>query len=170
MDLGATVCTRSKPRCDACPLYSDCAAFAADATDQYPGRKPKKDKPLKRTTMVLAVSNGAVYLERRPPAGIWGGLWSLPELNGETLDEWCRSTLDSENGTTESWRTLRHSFSHFDLDIVPVIMRIDPVSRKVADNSDATWHPLDASPPGGIAAPVQKLLNTLKNEIHVQNN
>ena len=64
---------------------------------------------------------------------------------------------------------MRHSFSHYDLDIEPVVVRIDAGSRKVADNGDATWYPLDASPPGGIASPVQKLINTLKNETHVQN-
>jgi len=170
MDLGATVCTRSNPGCDACPVRSDCAALLARTIDAYPGRKAKKDKPLKQTTMVLAVSDGAVYLERRPPAGIWGGLWSLPELNGDSLDAWCRDRLDADNRSTESWQTLRHSFSHYDLDIEPVVVRIDAVSRKVADNDDVTWHPLNASPPGGIAAPVQKLINTLKNESHVQKN
>jgi A/G-specific adenine glycosylase len=166
MDLGATVCTRSNPSCGVCPVQSDCAASRAETIDDFPGRKPKKDKPLKQTTMVLAVSDGAVYLERRPPAGIWGGLWSLPELDGKTLDEWCRNRFDADNGPTESWQTLRHRFSHFDLDIEPVVVRIDARSRTVADNGDATWHPLDASPPGGIAAPVQKLITTLKNEFH----
>jgi len=169
MDLGATVCTRSNPSCVVCPVQSDCAASRAETIDDFPGRKPKKDKPLKQTTMVLAVSDGAVYLERRPPAGIWGGLWSLPELDGDTLDEWCRNRFDADNGSSESWQTLRHSFSHYDLDIEPVVVRINAGSRTVADNGDATWHPLNASPPGGIAAPVQKLINTLKNEFHVQN-
>jgi A/G-specific adenine glycosylase len=65
---------------------------------------------------------------------------------------------------------LRHSFSHYDLDIQPVVVRIDATSRKVADNDDVTWHSLDAAPPGGIAAPVQKLINTLKDETYAQNN
>jgi A/G-specific adenine glycosylase len=120
--------------------------------------------------MVIAVNDGAVYLERRPPAGIWGGLWSLPELDGSTLQDWCRSRFATEEHAAESWQTLRHSFSHYDLDIEPVVVRVATVSRKVADNDDATWHSLDAAPPGGIAAPVRKLINTLKNEIHVQNN
>jgi len=170
MDLGATLCTRSKPACDSCPVHADCAARCANTIAEYPGRKPKKDKPLKRTTMVLAINEGAVYLERRPPAGIWGGLWSLPELNGSKLDEWCQDRFDSSDADPEPWQTLRHSFSHYDLDINPVVVRIVAVSRTVADDGDATWHPLDASPPGGIAAPVQKLINTLKNEHHVQNN
>ena len=169
MDLGATVCTRSKPRCDACPMRADCAALAAQAIEQYPGRKPRKARPLKTTTMVLAVNEGSVYLERRPPTGIWGGLWSLPELdNGEVVD-WCRDRLDAAGSDTVSWGILRHSFSHYDLDIQPVVVHIDEASRKVADCGDATWHRLDAAPPGGIAAPVQKLIETLSSEFHVKN-
>lgn len=170
MDLGATVCTRSRPQCDACPIHADCAARAAGTIDQYPGRKTKRAKPLKQTTMVLAVSDGSIYLERRPPAGIWGGLWSLPEMSNGQVGDWCRATLDSAGRSIESWDRLRHSFSHYDLDIRPVVVRVDATSRKVADNDDATWHLLDAAPPGGIAAPVQKLINTLKDEIHAQNN
>jgi A/G-specific adenine glycosylase len=170
MDLGATVCTRSRPQCDACPVHANCAARAAGTIDQYPGRKAKKAKPLKQTTMVLAVSDGSIYLERRPPAGIWGGLWSLPELSNGQVSDWCRVTLDDAGRSIESWDRLRHSFSHYDLDIQPVVVRIDTTSRKVADNDDVTWHSLNAAPPGGIAAPVQKLINTLKDETHAQNN
>jgi A/G-specific adenine glycosylase len=170
MDLGATVCTRSRPQCDACPVHANCAARAAGTIDQYPGRKAKKTKPLKETTMVLAVSGGFIYLERRPPAGIWGGLWSLPELSNGQVGDWCRATLDSAGQSMESWDTLRHSFSHYDLDIQPVVVRIEATSRKVADSDDVTWHSLDAAPPGGIAAPVQKLINTLKDETHAQKN
>jgi len=164
MDLGATLCTRSKPRCDACPVAVDCLARETDTIDQYPGRKPKKDKPLRATTMVLAVNNGAVFLERRPPVGIWGGLWSLPEV--ENIDEWCRRTLDQQPGDTEQHAVLRHSFSHFDLDIQPVVVRVATLSRRVADSPDTTWYRLDDEPPGGMAAPVQRLINSLKTHIH----
>jgi A/G-specific adenine glycosylase len=169
MDFGATVCTRSKPRCDECPMRVDCVAFAEDAVGQYPGRKPKKARPLKTTTMVLAVNDGSVYLERRPPSGIWGGLWSLPELDNGAVADWCRERLETTGTATASWDILRHSFSHYDLDIQPVVVHIDDASRKVADCGDATWHRLDAAPPGGIAAPVQKLINTLSSENHGKN-
>jgi len=158
MDLGATICTRSNPRCDACPVSEDCLVRESGTTDQYPGRKDKK-----------TVSEDAIYLERRPPAGIWGGLWSLPELADDAVGDWCRENLNCFVSGTESWSTLRHSFSHYDLDIQPVVVRIESSSRKVADGGDATWHRLDDSPPGGIAAPVQKLINTLKTGGHVQN-
>ncbi len=167
MDLGATLCTRSNPVCGACPVGSDCKARLTDSIDQYPGRKPKKAKPLKQTTMVMAVTENAIYLERRPPVGIWGGLWSLPEV--DDVDDWCRRVLQSSPGDAETMDTLRHSFSHFDLDIRPVVVRVAAVSRKVADSPDATWYCPDDDPPGGIAAPVQKLINTLKMNRHVTN-
>ncbi len=169
MDLGATVCTRSKPRCDLCPVRADCIALAEASIEQYPGRKPRKDRPLRTTTMVLAVSDGAVYLEKRPPTGIWGGLWSLPELENKEVADWCRDRLDATGVDTVSWSTLRHSFSHYDLDIQPVVVHIADASRKVADSFDATWHRLDHAPPGGIAAPVQKLIESLSSDINVKN-
>ena len=89
MDLGATLCTRSRPRCAACPVHADCRACAMDAVERFPGKKPKKAKPRKVTTMLMAVSRDSLYLERRPAAGIWGGLWSLPEVDNDGIDDWC---------------------------------------------------------------------------------
>jgi len=170
MDLGATLCTRSKPRCAECPLSDDCRALATNTIADYPGRKPKKNKPLRQTTMLLAVNDDALYLEKRPPAGIWGGLWSLPEVAAHDVDAWCEQTLSSTGNDMESWAKLRHSFSHFDLDIHPLVVRIADSSRKVTDGDAFTWYRLHESPPGGIAAPVQKLINTLKTGSYVQNN
>ena len=169
MDLGATLCTRSRPSCEVCPVSSDCAAHAAGAVDRYPGRKPKADKPLRKTTMVLAVSENAILLERRPAAGIWGGLWSLPEVQDEAVQDWCRRVLNYDGLEQETWSTLRHSFSHFDLDIEPVVVRASVSSRKVADSGDATWCALDKDLPGGIAAPVQKLIDRLKTDSYGTN-
>jgi A/G-specific adenine glycosylase len=170
MDLGATICTRRNPQCAACPVSFDCQARRSDSAEDYPGRKPKKPKPLKQTTMVLAVHNDSLYLERRPAAGIWGGLWSLPELADNNVGDWCQQNLNSGENGIEMWDCLRHSFSHYDLDIHPVVVRIAATSRKVADGDDAIWHPLDELPPGGIAAPVQTLINNLKTGGYVQNN
>ena len=160
MDLGAAVCTRSMPRCDECPVAADCAAQQAGTTADYPGRKERARKPQRQTTMVLAVCENRVYLERRPPAGIWGGLWSLPELDGGSVAAWCEDRLGA-NGAEEEWATLRHSFTHYDLDIRPVVVRLQAASSRVADAGDATWYELGAPPPGGIAAPVRKLIDEL---------
>ncbi len=165
MDLGATVCARSSPACGHCPVAADCAARESDTIGLYPGRKPKKDKPLRSTTMVLASHDGHVYLERRPEAGLWGGLWSLPEIDGEALD-WCRDRFEVEILGSETWETLRHSFSHYDLDIRPIVVRIGAPLSKVADRDDAAWHRLDHDLPGGVAAPVSKLIGRLRNGTH----
>jgi len=169
MDLGATVCTRTKPRCDSCPVSADCLAFETGTIADYPGRKPKKDKPLKRTTMVLAVQGESLYLERRPPAGIWGGLWSLPEVDADSVADWCQTRFEDNSGKQEKWSPLRHSFSHYDLDIHPVVVRVDETSRKVADGDNSTWYQLDTALPGGVATPVQKLINELRKASNVAN-
>jgi A/G-specific adenine glycosylase len=167
MDLGATLCTRSKPACERCPVSADCEALRTDNVEAYPGRKPKTTKPLKTTTMILVSVNGQVYLERRPESGIWGGLWSLPELGERSLDDWCDTTFGSASKDVRSWDVLRHSFSHYDLDIQPIVVRIASHAGKVADREAATWHRLDDAPPGGFAAPVKKLINQLKKSENV---
>ena len=166
MDLGATLCTRSNPACDRCPVATDCAARSLGSVTEFPGRKPKRNKPLRATTMVLARCDGAVFLERRPETGIWGGLWSLPEVNGWGVEAWCRERLATDARHVETWDVLRHSFSHYDLDIQPLLVRIGAPSRKVADLDGALWHRLDEDLPGGVAAPVNRLLEALKNGTH----
>ena len=166
MDLGATLCTRSKPACDRCPVATDCAAHQMGTVTFYPGRKPKKEKPQRSTTMVIARHDGHVYLERRPEAGIWGGLWSLPEVQGRAVEDWCQERLCAEATGTVAWETLRHSFSHYDLDIQPIVVRVAAPLSKVADSGDATWHRLGDKLPGGVAAPVNKLLEKLQNVSH----
>ncbi|MGB5332788.1 MAG: A/G-specific adenine glycosylase [Woeseiaceae bacterium] len=167
MDLGATLCTRSSPACSRCPVQVDCAAHASATVDDYPGRKPKKEKPLRQTTMLMARHSERVYLERRPEAGIWGGLWSLPELGERRIEDWCEETLGATTTATECWQTLRHSFSHYDLDIQPILVRVDAPLSKVADSDNTTWYRLDETPPGGIAAPVKKLIDQLKKGSNV---
>ncbi|HNP62434.1 MAG TPA: A/G-specific adenine glycosylase [Woeseiaceae bacterium] len=167
MDLGATLCTRSKPACKTCPVSDDCLARQWDSIEKFPGKKPKAAKPLRTTTMVLASMNGQVFLERRPETGIWGGLWSLPELGDSSLDDWCDRELGVAATHTESWGVLRHSFSHYDLDIQPIVVRMQSVASKVGEADARIWHKLDAAPPGGFAAPVKKLIEQLKKGEHV---
>jgi len=169
MDLGATLCTRTRPRCDECPVRLDCVARALGTIADYPGKRAKKTKPLRETTMVLAVADNAVYLERRPPSGIWGGLWSFPELEPDSLMDWCARFANGSMIEAEKMPSLRHSFSHYELDIHPVVVHMNRASTIVADNDDVTWYQLDQQAPGGIAAPVQKLLDSLRNTDNVAN-
>jgi A/G-specific adenine glycosylase len=169
MDVGATVCTRSRPRCDSCPLGQNCIALAEGRIAELPGRKPKKAKPLRQTTMLLAVVEDSIYMERRPASGIWGGLWSFPEVELPEINRWCDRISQKLPAEREEWTPLRHSFSHFDLDIHPLVLRFASAQPLAADNSDSAWYPLQEQPPGGIAAPVQKLIDLLRNSENVAN-
>ena len=164
MDLGATLCMRSKPACERCPVSSDCAAHNLGTVTFFPGRKPKKEKPLRTTTMVIARHDRHIYLERRPETGIWGGLWSLPEVDGDDVVSWCSTRLGAEAADPDAWELLRHSFSHYDLDIRPIVVRIAAPLSRVADSDRATWHRLGDELPGGVASPVGKLLEKLRQE------
>jgi A/G-specific adenine glycosylase len=163
MDLGATVCTRSRPACDRCPLNGDCAAFLHGSQALFPGRKARRERPLRETRMLLAHFDGALYLEKRPDRGIWGGLWSLPELGDETsIAEWCDEHLAAEPESQDEWPLLRHSFSHYDLDIRPIRVRLRNASRKVQEPGNSRWISCDESSRIGLAAPVRKLVDTLQ--------
>jgi len=170
MDLGATLCTRTKPACERCPVSADCEARRAGTIAGYPGRKPRREKPQRKTTMLIARHDGCVYLERRPEAGIWGGLWGLPEVEAADIASWCETRFATNVENIECWPVLRHSFTHFDLDIVPIVVRLGSPFSKVADADDATWHRLDGPAPGGIAAPVGKLMEQLVNQLGKERN
>jgi A/G-specific adenine glycosylase len=163
MDLGATVCTRSRPACDDCPLSIDCAARASGRIAEYPGKKEKKAKPLRKTNMALIHGNGAIYLERRPSSGIWGGLWSFPEIStDDDPASWCEAQVGVRPVEVDRWEIVRHSFTHFDLDIAPIAVRVMEASRKVRDSDDHVWYDIDSPQQLGIAAPVSGLIRKLK--------
>jgi A/G-specific adenine glycosylase len=163
MDIGATVCTRSRPRCPVCPLREDCEANLHGTQGLYPGRKARSTRPLRQTCMLLAHFDGALFLEKRPPAGIWGGLWSLPEVvDVELVADWCTEKLSATADTLTEWPVLRHSFSHFDLDIRPVVVRLQGASAKVSDPGASRWISFSESVGVGLAAPVRKLVDTLQ--------
>lgn len=165
MDLGATLCTRSKPGCERCPLAADCEGLAMGAAASFPGKRKKKPKPRRSTLMMLAHCDGDLYLERRPSSGIWGGLWSLPEIADRgSVAEWCERTLGVTAAGVADWAPLRHSFSHYDLDILPLEVRLTAASRRVADGDDARWYRLNAPPELGLAAPIRSLIEKLAKQ------
>jgi len=121
MDLGATVCTRTKPQCSACPLRTNCRACRLGTPQDYPVRATRRITPVKATRMLMIRdARGRVLLQRRPPAGLWGGLWGFPECANSNARQWCHKILGINIHTESPWPTLRHSFSHFHLDITPI--------------------------------------------------
>ncbi len=167
MDLGATVCTRSQPQCDRCPLSKDCAAHRMARETDYPMPKPRRELPVRDTIMLLACDQeGQVLLERRPPAGIWGGLWSFPELeHQDQINQWCKESVGADAVDTEAWPVVRHSFSHFHLDITPVFVQVIPSHTCLSEQDDVIWYRLRRPEPRGLATPVQRLLDRLQQRL-----
>ena len=163
MDLGATICTRSDPICNACPLNESCVAFNSQEVEQYPGKKPKKKLPVKSIAMLIFQNElGEVYLEKRPPSGIWGSLYSFPESRTDNID----SSISSLNGFSitenrKSLNPLRHTFSHYHLNILPELVSVKKNTNAIAESDRWLWYPLDHSLEVGLAAPVKKLLYNL---------
>lgn len=161
MDLGAMVCTRSRPKCEICPLNSGCVAYATQRWAEYPGKKPKQTLPERTGYLLLMQHEGKVYLEQRPPSGLWGGLYCFPQFADEqALRDWLRERAIAERGLTQL-TAFRHTFSHFHLDIVPMWL---PVSSFAAcmDEGSALWYNLAQPPSVGLAAPVERLLQQLR--------
>lgn len=158
MDLGATLCTRSKPRCASCPLRDDCIAHRLGQTADLPTRKPSKALPQRSVRMLLIEHNGQVLLQRRPPTGIWGGLWSLPEIALEAdIPHFCRAQLGIDIHVGESLSELQHTFTHFRLTITPQRCSVRSPSPSVTDPSYAWFEPASALE-AGIPTAVRKLL------------
>ncbi len=166
MDLGAGACRR-RPDCRACPLSSDCRAQATNRQADFPGRKPKKAIPVRSTLMLLASNPaGQILLQRRPPTGIWGGLLSLPELPVDAdIHDSCNDHWGLQVSVESHWPMLRHTFSHFHLDITPVQIRLDAPTDRVMEGADWVWYniakdnlTLGNAAPGGLPAPVTRLL------------
>ena len=159
MDMGATLCTRSKPACLLCPLQSDCQSLAQSLTDQIPRPNPRKTIPERQTHMIiLRNAEGCIQLYKRPPSGIWGGLWSLPEVTD------LRDAPAALGLELESYRTLepfRHTFSHFHLDIYPVLVEQFSASDSIMEAEQTLWYNVHQPQNIGLAAPVKKLLERL---------
>ncbi len=119
MDLGAQICLLRAPRCDACPVRADCIAFATDRQSEIPAARPKRARPLRKAQMLLIENrDGAILLERRPPAGIWGGLWCLPMCDGDWR-EFCRDSLRVTATNAQSLPSLLQVFTHFEIQSLP---------------------------------------------------
>ena len=147
MDLGATVCRRRGPRCGDCPVQADCRAFAAGDPERYPQRAPRRRRRLERRRFfVLVDPAGACLVERRPPSGVWGGLWSPPERGARST---VRGFLDQAgvgSDLIDRIRTagvFRHGFTHYDLDVEPVYVRLKArpamVREEMAHENQARW-------------------------------
>ncbi|MDD2768273.1 MAG: A/G-specific adenine glycosylase [Methylococcus sp.] len=163
MDLGATVCVRRSPGCNACPLAGTCIARLQNRVGELPTPRRAKPIPIRSTFMLLQVDpERGIRLEKRPPTGIWAGLWSFPEFDEiGRLTAWCE--LHGVNAQRlERLETRRHTFSHFHLDYTPVVVRGIAPQNRIEESAQSLWHALDRTANLGVPTPVRKLLDELE--------
>ena len=165
MDLGAPVCGRT-PDCDVCRLKSSGQADAEGDPRAYPASRPRKPLPVRETLMLLLQNpEGLLLLEQRPAVGIWGGLWSLPECPAEKEPaEFCQSTLGLVMQNAQPGPRLRHSFSHFHLDIRTLRATVVTANQAVMEGRPQVWYNCEQPDVRGLPAPVKTLLADLNNQ------
>ena len=166
MDLGATVCTRSHAACERCPLRDDCVARQEGRVAELPPPRPKRSRPTRNSTVLILLNDEQVLLERRPPAGIWGGLLALPELetSAAALDVLVRERFACTLETAEALAPLTHGFTHFKLEITPMLCRVVPAPRQVHENT-YQWMPLRGAADCALPAPVKTLLRRVAGHL-----
>lgn len=160
MDLGATVCTRHNPDCEVCPLNFDCFALAHTRTEELPIPRQRKTLPVKFCTMLmLRNGTGDCYLVKRPPTGIWGGLWGFPEFSSiaDTI-EWCKQS-GASNLTW--WPRQRHTFSHYHLDYTPVAADWLIPGNRVREDEFGLWRNPSDQNDLALPTPIKRLVDRL---------
>lgn len=163
MDLGALLCVRRNPDCGRCPVGEDCQAKAVGAQHDYPYSKPKRRMPERSVRMLLVRDPaGAILLRKRPPSGIWGGLWSLPEIGPEDDPvAWCADRLCLAAKPGRILPTRRHSFTHFHLDIEPCEILLTGPGSGVLEGAGQLWYKAGEARPVGLAAPIAHILQEI---------
>lgn len=162
MDLGATVCTRSSPRCSACPVARGCVARRTGRTAELPAPRPRKALPEKSITWLVLRDRGEILLEKRPNAGVWGGLWTFPEAPARNVRAYCRRAFDCEIVSKKALKVLEHNFTHFRLQIRPLLCEVAKAPASPAPGR--LWVALEDARAAAIPTPVRKLVVSLAPE------
>jgi A/G-specific adenine glycosylase len=163
MDLGARICTRTKPSCLLCPIAPECEAHAVGREAAYPEPRASRRLPERETLMLLFLDSGFVLLEKRAPTGVWGGLWSLPEADPHADPEvLCRNRFGAAPRRVEQLASIRHGFTHFRLTIHPVAIWLAGTPPQV-EESGARWLPPEEALRVALPAPLKPLLASLRS-------
>ena len=166
MDLGATVCLRSTPVCARCPVADDCVARLQDRIDELPRARPRKPLPQRELAVLLIGRGDEILLERRPPTGIWAGLWSLPEVScGTDVAAYCRDRFGADVVSGAALAPIEHAFTHFRLRLTPLPCSVErwPARLEESSRDACLWLPLPDATGAALPAPIKKLLRELRS-------
>lgn len=175
MDIGATLCTRSKPACERCPVAVDCQAQRQGRQKEFPGKKPKKAIPAKDGFLLVIRQHQQVLLQQRPPAGIWGGLWCFPEFSSEAELNAAAANINA-TAQLHALPAFRHTFSHFHFDIQPMLLSVIDIEPrdfdaninasqsddKVMEPKPTLWYNLAQPSRVGLAAATERIIASLQ--------
>jgi A/G-specific adenine glycosylase len=166
MDLGATLCTRTRPACTVCPMNDGCIAALEGRQGELPGIKQKRFRPSREATLLIAQrgvsTSSSVLVERRPTSGLWGGLWAPPQFESENAAiEWCTKKIGSAKVDAATLAPIDHAFTHFDLRLNPLRVRCQLTSQ-VREDGDLLWYRLQAPPRIGLPQPIAQLFERLR--------
>lgn len=161
MDLGATLCTRTKPQCLLCPVQKSCVANREGLTESLPGKGAKRVVPHRDLQMLVLIDSGQVLLEKRPPTGIWGGLWSLPEcaMDEDALAK-AKSRFAIDASKIKKLTSVAHGFTHYSLTIFPIEIHV-AAQQPRAMEAGLVWLDLTEIDNAALPAPVKKILLSL---------
>jgi A/G-specific adenine glycosylase len=162
MDLGATVCRRARPLCDACPVAAQCVARREHRIAELPAPRPRQARPLRAVRWMVALHEGRVLLERRPPSGLWGGLWTFPELEGRDPRSFGRS-IGCEISSACRLAPIEHAFTHFRLQAQPLLCNVRRASPRAEQGGRLWLEPGDAAQ-GAVPVPVRNVLKGLAQQ------
>ena len=160
MDLGAAVCTRKRPQCERCPMAEVCVALRTGTVDELPEARPRKAVPRRSATWIVLRHRGQVLLERRPSAGLWGGLWTFPEFGKSDVRMYCKREFGCTLARTDLLDTIEHGFTHFKLTISPLLCEVARSTPR-AEQSGRIWLSIEDAAHAAVPTPVRKLLRTL---------
>jgi A/G-specific adenine glycosylase len=160
MDLGATACTRARPRCEACPVAQTCVALRTGRVTELPAPRPRKSVPVRRVQMLVAVHGDAVLVEERPPAGVWGGLLAAPQFDSAAALRTALRTL-GDGARARRLPARRRAFTHFTLEFTPYVVRLARIAPRAAEPG-AVWLPLADIETAALPTPVRALLRDVR--------
>ncbi len=163
MDLGATVCTRAHPACARCPVGADCVALREGRIAELPAPRPRRARPLRRSTWLVLLRAGSVLLERRPGTGIWGGLWAFPELSRGKAQSFCRRNLALEVARPRRLPPIERGFTHFRLRVQPLRCQVRSVLPR-AEAPGRMWLDLEDAARAAVPTPVRRIILGLLHE------
>ncbi|MEN9470716.1 MAG: / specific adenine glycosylase [Pseudomonadota bacterium] len=163
MDLGALICTRAQPKCIQCPLQTHCLAYLGKNPQAFPTPRPPKKIPSRATKMLILINaQQEILLEKRPEMGIWGGLWSLPECPfTDDISDFCKQHYHCSAENPIQHTPFRHTFSHFHLEITPIVMHVKKWQPPLMESRRIVWYNVEQLAEKGLAAPIKKLLSHL---------